>query len=46
MLMSEEKLTVQIAKVYGVKVNDVNLLEARKDKVFQKLAADAASAHK
>lgn len=46
MLMSEEKLTVQIAKVYGVKVNDVNLLEARKDKVFQKLATDAASAHK
>lgn len=46
MFISEEKLPVQIAKVDCVKVNDVNLLEARKEEVLQKFATDAASAHK
>lgn len=43
--MSEEELSVEIAEVDCVEINDVNLPEPSEDKVFEKLAADAAGAY-
>lgn len=44
MLLAKEELTVEVAEVNGVQINDVDLAEAGEDKIFQKLAADASSA--
>jgi hypothetical protein len=34
-LVSEEELSVQVAQVDGVKINDVNFTEASQDEVLQ-----------
>ncbi len=44
-LLTKEELTVEIAKVDGVQINDVDLAEASEDKIFQKLATNSSSAH-
>lgn len=44
MLITEEKLAVEVAEVDRVKINDVNLAEAGEDKVLQELAADSSRA--
>jgi hypothetical protein len=44
--LSEEKLTIQIAQVDGVKVDNVDFAEAGEDKVLQQLTADPARADK
>lgn len=46
MFVAEEKLTIQIAQIDGIKVNDVNFSKAGQQKVFQQLAADTAGTHK
>jgi len=46
MLMSEEKLAIQVAQVDGVKIDDMDFTEACEDEVLQDFAADAASADK
>lgn len=46
MLMSEEELTVEVAQVDCIKVDDVDFAESREDEVFEELAADAAGANK
>jgi hypothetical protein len=43
--LSEKELSVEIAQVYGIEINDVNLAEARFDEIFEKLAANAACAN-
>lgn len=45
MLVSEEKLAVEIGEVDSIKIDDVNLAEATKYQVFEELAANAASAN-
>lgn len=45
MFMSEEKLAVEVGQIDRVEVDNVNLAKAVEHEVFQKLAADAASAH-
>lgn len=44
MLLTKEKLTVEVAEVDSVQINDVNFAEAGKDKILQKLTANTASA--
>ena len=44
MLLTKEKLTIEVAEVDGVQVHDVDLAEAGKDKVLQKLAANSSRA--
>lgn len=43
MLIAEQKLTVEVAEVDSVEVNDVDFAKAGENKVFEQLAADAAS---
>lgn len=45
MFLSEEKLTIQIAQVDCIKIDDVNLSEPGHDKVLEQFASDAASAN-
>ena len=35
MLVTEEKLSIQITKVNGIQIDDVDLAEAGEDKVLQ-----------
>jgi hypothetical protein len=42
--MAEKKLTVQVAQVNGVEVNDVYFTKPSKQEVFEELAADSSSA--
>ena len=35
MLLTEEELTVEVAKVDGVEINNMNLAEAGEDKILQ-----------
>ena len=44
MLVTEEKLSIQIAEVDSIQIDDVNFAEAGEDKVLQKLAANPPSA--
>jgi len=46
MLVSEEKLAIEVAEVDRVKVDDMNLAKACKDKILEELAANAACADK
>ena len=43
MLVSEEELAVEVAKVDGVQVDDLDLAKASENKILQKLASNAAS---
>ena len=45
MLVTKEELTVEVAEVDGVQIDDVDLAEAGKDKILQKLAANSSSAN-
>lgn len=42
--MPKEELAIKIAKVYSVKVDDVDLTESSEDKILQQLTAYAAGA--
>jgi hypothetical protein len=42
--VAEEKLTVQVAQVNGVEVNDVYFTEPSKQEVLEELAANSSSA--
>jgi hypothetical protein len=44
-LVSEQKLAVEVAQVDCVEVDNVDFAKARLHEVFEQLAADAASAH-
>lgn len=44
MFVSEEKLAIQVAKIYGVKIYNMDLTEACEDEVLEEFAADASSA--
>jgi hypothetical protein len=44
-LVSEEKLSVQVAQVNCVKVHDVNFTEASQDEVLQKFATNSSCAN-
>ena len=46
MLMSKQELTIEIAQINSIEVDDVNFAEAGEDEVFQQLATDAACADK
>ena len=46
MLVSEEELTVEVAQVDGVQIDDLNLTEAGKGKVFQEFASYTTCAYK
>ena len=43
MFMSEEELTVEIAQVDSVKINDVDVAEAGHDQIFEEFASYPAS---
>lgn len=43
MLLTKEELTVEVAEVDCVQINDVDLAEAGEDKILQKLAANSSS---
>lgn len=45
MLITEQKLAVEVAQVDGVEVDDVDFAEAGKHDVLEQLAADAASSN-
>lgn len=44
MLLTKEELTVEVAEVDCVQINDVDLAEAGEDKILQKLAPNSSSA--
>ena len=44
--MSKQELTIEIAQINSIEVDDVNFAEAGEDEVFQQLATDAACADK
>lgn len=44
MLLTEEELTVEVAEVDSVQINNVDLTEASEDKILQKLAANSSGA--
>lgn len=44
MLVTEEELAIEVAKVDGIEVDDVDLAKAGEDEILEKLAAYAASA--
>lgn len=44
MLLTKEELTVEVAEVDGVQINDVDLTEAGENKILQQLAANSSSA--
>lgn len=43
MFLPEEKLSVEIAQIDRIEVNDVDLAEAGEDKVLQQFTANASS---
>lgn len=45
MFLPKKKLAVKIAEVDGIKVNDMYLSVACKDKVFEKFASDSSSSY-
>lgn len=38
MLMTKEELTIEIAEINGIQIDNMNLAEASKDEVLEKLA--------
>lgn len=46
MFSSEEELTIQIAKIDGVKIDDMDFSETGQHKVFEQFASDTAGADK
>jgi hypothetical protein len=45
MLMTKEELAVEVAEVYGIQINDMNLSEASQDEVLQKFTSDATGSN-
>ena len=43
--VSEEKLSIQVTQVNGIKINNVDLAEPGHNEVFEELASDAAGAY-
>jgi hypothetical protein len=43
--MSKEKLTIEVAQIDGIEIDDLDLAEACEDKVFEKLTSDSTSTH-
>ncbi len=44
--MTKKKLSIEIAQIDCIKVDDMNLTKTSEDKVFQELTSDSASANK
>ena len=44
MLVTEEKLSIQITEVDGIQIDNVDLAEAGEDKVLQKFTANSSGA--
>lgn len=44
MFMSKEELTVEVAEIDGVQIDDVDLAKASEDEVLEEFAADATGA--
>ena len=42
--MTEEKLSIQIAEIYGVEVDDVDFAKSGEEQVLEKLATDSTGA--
>ena len=42
MFVTKKELTIEVAKVDGVQINNVDLAEAGEDKVLQELATDSS----
>lgn len=45
MLLSEQKLPVEVREINGIKVNNVDFAEASEDEVLQQFTSYASSAH-
>lgn len=45
MLVAKQELAIEVAKVDGIEVDNVNLAKAGKDQVLEQLAANAASSY-
>jgi hypothetical protein len=45
MFVPEQELSVEIAQINSVEINDVDFPETCKDKVLQKLASDSTSSY-
>lgn len=45
MFSSEQELTIEIAQIDGVEIDDVNLTKAGEDEVLEQLAANATSSN-
>jgi hypothetical protein len=43
--MSKEKLSIEVAQVDCIEINNMNLPEACEDKILEKLASDSTSSH-
>ena len=44
MLLTKKKLTIEVAEVDGVQINDMDFAEAGEDKILQEFTANSASA--
>ena len=44
MLISKQKLPIEIAQIDGVEIDNMNLAEASENKILQKFTSDSASA--
>ena len=45
MLIAEQELAVEVAKIDGIEIDDVYLAEAGEDEVLEEFAANAASSY-
>ena len=45
MLMAKKKLSIEIAEIDCIEIDDVNLTEAGEDEILQKLTSDSTSAN-
>jgi hypothetical protein len=46
MFVTEKELSVEVAEVDSVEIDEMNFTETRKDEVLQQFAADATCANK
>lgn len=44
MLLTKEKLPVEVAEIDGIQINNMDLAEAGEDEILQKLAANSSRA--
>jgi hypothetical protein len=44
-LMSEEKLAIEVAQIDGIEIDNMDLTKTCKDEAFEKLASDSTGAH-